>query len=185
MNLRFILRLAALVTIVLSFASCKKTDEEKVWDKYKEWRETNDNWFNEQLVSGRYSRVVPEWNREAQILMRWLNDTTLTSGNLVPYYNSTVTVKYRGTLYNGEPFDSSYAQTDSIVTMKPQGLIDGWVIALERMHVGDKVEIIVPYESGYGASTSNEKIPPYSMLRFDLELRDIPTYEIPSESSKD
>ncbi len=185
MNLRSFTRIAVAVAVIASVASCKKSDQEKRWDEYEDWRQVNDEWFHEQLVSGKYTRVVPEWNREAQILMRWLNDTTLTSGNLVPYYNSTVTVKYRGTLYNGEPFDSSYAQTDSIVTMKPQGLIDGWVIALEQMHVGDKVQIIVPYVSGYGGTGSGEKVPPYSTLCFDIELRDIPTYEIPSESSDD
>ncbi len=167
--------------LILGLGACRKSDDEKRWDNYTEWREANESWFHEQLVSGKYTRVTAKWNNEAEVLMRWLNDTTQTSGNLVPLYNSTVTVKYRGWLYDGTPFDSSYSKPDSIVTMSPKGLIDGWVLALEQMHVGDKTEIIIPYTSGYGGTGSNSNVPPYSTLCFEIELRDIPTYEIPSE----
>lgn len=182
MTSKFLFRLLLAFGIVASLASCKKSEQEQRWDEYKEWREANDAWVHEQLVSGKYTRIVPEWNREAQILMRWLNDTTYTSGNLVPYYNSSVTVKYEGVLYDGIVFDSSYDNDGGIATLKPQGLIDGWVIALEQMHVGDKVEIVVPYVSAYGGSGSGELVPPYSALKFQIELCDIPTYEIPSAS---
>ena len=57
------------------------------------------------------------------------------------------------------------------------GVIDGWQIALMNMHVGDTVQIVVPYQSGYG-STSTGKIQPYSALRFNVRLVDIPAYEV-------
>ncbi|MDE6146105.1 MAG: FKBP-type peptidyl-prolyl cis-trans isomerase, partial [Muribaculaceae bacterium] len=75
---------------------------------------------------------------------------------------------------NGVP---SYLQTDSIATLKLTGLIAGWVIAMEQMRVGDRVEVLVPYEAAYGSSSVG-KILPYSVLRFEMELRDIPAYEI-------
>lgn len=174
--------LKPLIAIVASVAvsACNKTDYEKLWDEYEKWRDANDAWLREQTVSGDYTRVTPEWNRSLNILMRWKNDTTLTSGNLKPMYTSTVSVKYKGWLYDGTPFDSTYTKTDSVTTLKPSGLIDGWVIALEKMHVGDKVELIVPYSAGYG-STASGSVPPFSNLRFELELRDIPTYELRPE----
>ncbi len=162
---------------VVGLCACNKTDYEKILDEYEEWREVNDVWLHEQTVTGKYTRITPEWNRDINVLMRWMNDTTKTSQNLVPLYTSTVSVKYKGWLYDGTSFDSTYSYTDSVVTLKPSGLIDGWKIALENMHVGDKVELIVPYSAGYGSSGSGA-VPPFSNLRFEMELRDIPTYEL-------
>lgn len=167
----------ALVALAGLCASCSKTDYEKLWDEYEKWRDVNDIWLHEQEVSGKYTRITPAWNPDINILMRWENDTTLTSGNLSPLYTSSISIKYKGWLYDDTPFDSTYALTDSVTTLQCSSLIDGWNIALEKMHVGDKVEIIVPYAAGYG-STAQGKIPPFSALRFQMELRDIPQYEL-------
>lgn len=168
------------IALVAGLFSCQKTDYEKLWDEYEDWREVNDTWLHDKIVNGSYTKIVPEWNQNISVYMRWLNDRTLTSGNLVPLYTSSVSVKYKGWLYDGTPFDSSYTFTDSVTTLKPSGLIDGWIIALENMHVGDKVELIVPYEAGYGSNASGA-VPPFSNLTFELELRDIPTYELRPE----
>lgn len=48
-------------------------------------------------------------------------------------------------------------------------LIDGWIIALQRMHVGDKWEIYIPAEMGYG-KYSQLGIPGGSTLIFEIEL---------------
>lgn len=157
-------------------ASCE-SDEIRNWNDFAEWREANDNWLHEMTVTGKYTKVVPEWNEDLNVLMRWENDRELTKDNLTPLYTSSVKVKYKGWLYDGTPFDSSYVYSDSCVTLLPSGLIDGWVIALEKMHVGDKVEIIVPYSAAYGTA-SYGAVNPYSNLRFELELRDIPEYEV-------
>lgn len=168
------------IALVAGLFSCQKTDYEKLWDEYEDWREVNDRWLHDKIVNSSYTKIVPEWNQNISVYMRWLNDRTLTSGNLVPLYTSSVSVKYKGWLYDGTPFDSSYTFTDSVTTLKPSGLIDGWIIALENMHVGDKVELIVPYEAGYGSNASGA-VPPFSNLTFELELRDIPTYELRPE----
>lgn len=162
--------------LVPAFFSCL-SDEEKLWNDYQDWREANDGWLEEQIQSGKYQKFVPEWNQDLNVRMRWLNDRSSTKDNLTPMYTSTVSVKYKGWLYDGTPFDSSYLETDSLVTMSLTGLIPGWVIAMEQMKVGDKVELLVPYESGYGSSSVG-KILPYSVLRFEIELRDIPAYEV-------
>ena len=45
------------------------------------------------------------------------------------------------------------------------------------MNVGDSVEIIIPYNMGYGGSQTGI-IKPYSTLIFNLKLVDIPYYEV-------
>lgn len=168
--------LIAVAATAAGLVSCVDDDTE-TWRDYADWRETNDAWLHEQTVSGRFERIVPQWNEKLNILMRWKNNRAETAANLVPLYTSTVTVKYKGWLCDGTAFDSSYNEPDSLMTIEPAGLIDGWVMALEKMHVGDKVEFIVPYQAGYGNAFAG-KVKPFSVLRFEMELRDIPDYEV-------
>lgn len=165
-----------LCAALLALCSCL-SDDEKLWNDYQDWRDQNDAWLETQLAEHPYIQVTPAWNEELNVYMRWLNDRQATEGNLTPLYTSTVKVKYKGWLYDGTPFDSSYLQVDSLAELQLSGLISGWNIAMEQMHVGDHVELIVPYSAAYG-SQSIGTVKPYSTLRFDIELRDIPGYEI-------
>lgn len=174
MKLRNLILPAFAAAIALS--SCE-SDEVKDWNDYADWREANDAWLHDIIASGKYQKYVPEWNEDLSVIMRFLNDRSATEGNLTPLYTSSVKVKYKGWLYDGTPFDSSYVYTDSCATLLPSSLIDGWVIALANMRVGDKVELIVPYDAAYGTA-SYGAVNPYSNLRFELELRDVVTYEV-------
>ena len=177
-----------LVAVAASTVSCNTGDDEDTWKDYAEWRDINEQWIAEMEAlrlpdgSPEYTRVVPVWNRNAYVLMKWFNDTMQTRDNLRPLYTSTVDVKYLGQRYDSTPFDSSYVATtygDSIFRTKASAVITGWAIALERMHVGDSVQVIIPYEQGYGATpvgkqgTSNF-LRPYSALQFFIKLVDIP-----------
>lgn len=180
MGKRIIYLLTGLLT--LGFASCSSDDDDSdVWKEYAEYREANEAYINAQEAlkdaSGNpvYTRVVPAWNKNAYVLMRWFNDTTKTSSNLTPLYTSTVDVKYYGRNYQDEPFDSSYLSltpADSVVRFSLTKVISGWPIAMERMHVGDSVEVLVPYAQGYGSGSSG-KIKPYSTLKFNIKLVDV------------
>lgn len=168
--------------LILSVISTSCSDNEDNWKDYKEWRETNDSWLLEQAAredgSGNayYRRIVPSWNPGVYILMHNFTDPALTEGNLVPLMSSTVTVKYKGSLYNDTPFDSSYTRVDSLYTTNLNSVIEGWQIALQYMHVGDSVEIILPANVAYG-STGSGTILPYSALKFQIKLTDIPAYQ--------
>jgi FKBP-type peptidyl-prolyl cis-trans isomerase len=48
-------------------------------------------------------------------------------------------------------------------------LIEGWIIALQQMCVGDKWELYLPAEMGYG-NQSIPGIPGGSTLIFEIEL---------------
>ena len=104
----------------------------------------------------------------------------LTRGNLKPLLTSTVDVKYRLSLYDNTRVDSSYANispADSIYRALISSNVEGWMIALTHMHVGDSCTIIVPYHQGYGSAKMSEVLKPYSTLVFDIKLVDIYKYK--------
>ena len=84
-----------------------------------------------------------------------------------PNSNSVVTVHYTGRTINGKKFDSSRGGTP--LAMRLRDLIQGWIIALQQMHVGDRWEVYIPAEMGYG-KLSQPGIPGGSTLIFDIEL---------------
>lgn len=88
-----------------------------------------------------------------------------------PTANDTVKCHYRGTLTNGEQFDSSYDRGQP-AEFPVSGVIPGWTEALQLMKVGGKVKLFVPPELAYGPS-GRPGIPPNSVLIFEVELLDI------------
>lgn len=84
-----------------------------------------------------------------------------------PNKNSVVTVHYTGKTINGKTFDSS--RGGAAPAMRLRDLIQGWIIALQQMHVGDRWELYLPAEMAYGRF-SQPGIPGGSTLIFDVEL---------------
>ena len=89
-------------------------------------------------------------------------------GKVSPTVRSIVSVHYRGTLIDGKEFDNSYKR-NCPEAFRLCDVIDGWQIALQQMHVGDKWIIYIPSEMGYGSKASGP-IPAYSTLIFEVEL---------------
>lgn len=87
-----------------------------------------------------------------------------------PMERSVVTVHYTGRTIDGKQFDSSLGGVP--VAFRLNELIEGWIIALQHMCVGDKWEIYIPSELGYGKYAQPD-IPAYSTLIFELELYSI------------
>ena len=87
-----------------------------------------------------------------------------------PTPRSIVTAHYTGWTINGKKFDSSRAGVP--VAFRLSELIDGWIIAMQQMCVGDKWEIYIPAELGYG-KFSQPGIPGGSTLIFEIELYSI------------
>lgn len=81
---------------------------------------------------------------------------------------SIVTVHYKGSLIDGRVFDNSYERTCPDA-LRLSDVIEGWQVALQKMHVGDKWIIYIPYAMGYGIK-SVDSIPAYSTLIFEVEL---------------
>lgn len=93
---------------------------------------------------------------------------TTGTGTISPNVRSIVTVHYKGSLINGRVFDNSYGRSCP-EAFRLGELIEGWQLALQRMHVGDKWMIYIPYTMGYGSRASGP-IPAFSTLIFEIEL---------------
>ena len=86
-----------------------------------------------------------------------------------PEKSDTVTVHYRGTFINGTEFDSSIARGQP-TTFQVDGVIPGWTEALQLMKEGAKWQLFIPPELAYGEMGMPPRIPPQSILLFDVEL---------------
>ena len=127
--------------------------------KKQEYAKANKEWLQEkakeegvkEIPGGIYYKVVKEG----------LND------GRHPSRRSIVTAHYTGRTINGKKFDSSLGGTPLAVRLSD--LIDGWIIAMQQMCVGDKWEVYIPAEMGYG-KFSQPGIPGGSTLVFEIEL---------------
>jgi peptidylprolyl isomerase len=89
-------------------------------------------------------------------------------GKISPTVRSIVSVHYKGYLIDGKEFDNSYKR-NCPEAFRLCEVIDGWQLALQQMHVGDKWVIYIPSEMGYGSKASGP-IPGFSTLIFEVEL---------------
>lgn len=78
-----------------------------------------------------------------------------------------VIAHYVGKTISGKTFDSSRGGVAPAFRLRD--LIPGWIIAIQQMHIGDRWEIYIPAEQGYG-KRSIPGIPGGSTLIFDIEL---------------
>ena len=84
-----------------------------------------------------------------------------------PTPRSIVTAHYTGRTINGKKFDSS--RDGAPLAVRLCDLIEGWIVAMQQMCVGDKWEVYIPAEMGYG-KFSQPGIPGGSTLIFEIEL---------------
>ena len=99
-----------------------------------------------------------------------------------PKKEDVVKVHYKGTLTNGEQFDSSYDRGQP-AEFPVGGVIPGWTEALQLMKVGGKAKLFIPPELAYGPS-GRPGIPPNSVLIFEVELMDIVKQEAAAKKKK-
>lgn len=104
---------------------------------------------------------------ESGLVYRVLSEGT---GNM-PSEEQTVSVHYSGTLIDGTEFDSSYKRGQP-AQFPVNGVIRGWVEALQLMKEGAKYELVIPADLAYGAG-GTPNIPGGSTLVFTVELLEI------------
>ncbi len=85
-----------------------------------------------------------------------------------PTAEQTVEVHYHGTLIDGSVFDSS-VQRGETISFPVNGVIPGWVEALQLMTIGSKWKLFIPSELAYG-NRAQGPIPAGSVLVFEVEL---------------
>ena len=124
-----------------------------------EYARQNSLWLEEKsreegvlsLPMGIYYKVLAEGNQSG--------DT--------PLERSIITAHYTGRLIDGRVFDGSRGGTPLAIRLSD--LIQGWIIALKKMHVGDRWEVYTPADMGYG-KRPRPGSPGASTLIFDIEL---------------
>lgn len=126
-----------------------------------------------------YMRANTEWLAEKAkeegviALPRGIYYKVLSEGNndgRHPSPRSIITAHYTGKTINGKKFDSS--RGGAPLAMRLSDLIDGWIVAMQHMCIGDRWEVYIPAEMGYG-KFSQPGIPGGSTLIFDIELMGI------------
>jgi FKBP-type peptidyl-prolyl cis-trans isomerase FkpA len=89
-----------------------------------------------------------------------------------PKSSDCVTVNYKGSFIDGRVFDQS--KPGQPITFPVQGVIKGWTMALQMMHVGDEWTLFIPSTLGYGdRGTPGGPIPGGATLVFDVELLNV------------
>lgn len=81
-------------------------------------------------------------------------------------------IRYTGYLPDGTIFDSNVDKPGEPFSF-PYGahqVINGWDTGFAGMHVGGKRRLFIPFQLAYGANGRPPKIPPKSMLIFDVEF---------------
>ena len=125
----------------------------------KEYIQANKEWLVQKskeegvkaLPKGIFYRVVAEGNGDGKH----------------PTPRSIITAHYTGRTIDDQEFDSS--RGGAPLAIRLCDLIEGWIIALQQMCVGDKWEVYIPAEMGYG-KFAQPGIPAGSTLIFEIEL---------------
>jgi FKBP-type peptidyl-prolyl cis-trans isomerase FklB len=189
-----LLWLMGLFFTVSFISSCEETDG--VIDPYTDWEERNQHYIDSiaSVAKANQGNAVGQWKiihtykyPQQGLVMGDVNEyvycKVLEVGDgATPMFTDTVAANYCGKLiplYNGSvvTFDQSYqgelnsdVATPSIFAVS--GVITGWTTALQEMKEGDRWELYVPSDLGYGDYGKNE-IPGFSTLIFDLDLVEV------------
>lgn len=125
----------------------------------REYIQANIDWLKEKvqeegvkaLPKGIYYKVLVQGNHQSAS----------------PKVRDIITAHYTGKTINGKEFDSS--RGGAPLACRLCDLIEGWIISIQQMHIGDKWEVYIPAEMGYG-KFSQPGIPGGSTLIFEIEL---------------
>lgn len=173
----------------LGFASCTETKEDI--EEFGNWQSRNETYFNDIYQKAKSDtkdyKIIRKWSLEEgvatspddNIVVQVINQG---AGSGCPLYTDSVRVHYEGRLIpsatytSGYVFDKTWTGNYNLATMHPatfcvSGIVDGMSTALMNMHIGDRWRVYIPYQLGYGTTTSSStSIPAYSTLIFDLTL---------------
>ena len=186
-----------LFSVSLAVTSCEETDG--VVDPYFNWQERNELYIDSiaRVANANLGNEVGQWkavhtykfnppindlNPDVRdyVYCRILEKGT---GTVKPLYSDSVAAHYRGQLiplYDGQKvvFDQSFQgelKEDLAVPVTfgvwdgVGGVIEGWSSVLQQMVEGDRWEVHIPYQLGYGIYGKGE-VPGYSALVFDIQL---------------
>ena len=143
-----------------------ETKSEQEVEKMKELGDSNE--LSGEAFRAEYGKQETVMRTDSGILYRALTDGSGTK----PGPNDTVVVHYRGTLPDGQEFDSSYKRGQP-ATFSLGSIIAGWKEVLQLMSEGAKWEVVIPPELGYGSVGAGGLIGSNQTLVFEIELIEV------------
>lgn len=155
-----------LFCVLLTAPSCSNDDDDEKIDEV--WKQKNEEAFSAKVFDAQFTKIESE-GKEGSVYYKVLK----TGDGKQPLYTSTVNVYYKGKLVDDTVFDYRLFEDGAPYNTLVAGqTILGWTVALQHMHVGDKWEVWIPQELGYG-TVEQGSIPGYSTLIFEIELVEI------------
>jgi FKBP-type peptidyl-prolyl cis-trans isomerase FklB len=148
------LKLAAFPLIILLLAGCSDSESGSVKAPGGE----GESWLA--VNAGKEGVVVTESGLQYRVLH--------TGDGLSPGLTDKVVTHYVGSFVDGRVFDSS-VERGQPAEFPVNGVIKGWTEALQLMKEGDKWQLTIPPELGYGAKGTGP-IPGNTVLVFEVEL---------------
>ena len=193
---KYFLMMPMLLLCAMALTSCSESDDSV--EEYPDWQNNNTAYFNNLYTTAKSAieagdtswKIIKSWSipedgdylvsgPEDYIVVKVLESGT---GSGCPIYNDNVWVHYQGRLLpstsytSGYVFDQSFYGTfnenTAVATqLTVSSTVDGFATALQNMHIGDHWQVYIPYQLGYGESSSSDSsIPAYSVLIFDIRL---------------
>ncbi|MDA3894411.1 MAG: FKBP-type peptidyl-prolyl cis-trans isomerase [Salinivirgaceae bacterium] len=88
-----------------------------------------------------------------------------------PDDRATITVHQRCQLVNGTLIEDTYRENEAS-EVKMEELIEGYQEGIQLMKKGSRYKFFIPSELAWGKNGTGSKIPPNSVLIFDVKLID-------------
>ena len=176
-----------LALLLLSFTGCSEDNTEE--DEYANWQKRNEEKTDQWAANannGTYQKILtftkddstPGLMNSDYIYYEVLEKG---EGTESPIYSDTVRVAYRGRLIpttnysQGYVFDETFLgdfdwTTADMTDFAVSSVVTGFSTAVMNMHAGDHWRVYIPYQLGYGTTSSNS-IRGYSNLTFDIAMK--------------
>jgi len=169
------------------FTSCGDDNDNEIYIVDENWQADNEQVIAEIAKNSDYKEIKSQSNA-GSIYYKVLEPKSpdIVPSNDTIYYSSKVKVYYFGVSMDETSrkmeylFDSADYPYQSPRTFSVSGVVDGFATALQHMHPGDRWEIWIPWQLGYGStgnhnSTTRQSSRPwaYSTLKFEVEVLEI------------
>lgn len=186
--------LLPLLLLALVFASCEETKEVSIYDNWQERNEVFiDSLYNEYTTKADRGGLdtihllsYPDNYIFYKVKTPVMNQTEETVGydyiegyvseDIQPFSTDSVYVYSKGTLIIGNQFEGTFSGANPTIFDSPSKLyvnasstLIGRSEILQRMKVGERWEVYIPWQFGYGSSGSGS-ILGYTTLIFDMQL---------------
>lgn len=163
------------LTCILSLGILTACDQRAPEQPKKEYQIKNEKYIEELRENPEYQALSFELSNFS-IYYKVLKGLPEGQEPVRPIQNSRVQFGYTLSLISGEKPENDQVMASWIYRQEgqsyPESVVRGMQLALQHMSVGERWQVVIPWQLGYGAYV-NGAIPAYSTLIFEVELLNI------------